>query len=289
MHGAVDTYATAFNENTLLTDDLQHPRYFEETAELVRRLSQFDNELKVATQELYNRIQQQVASSPALPQDTLDVESPHMILVYVSRHHGAVTSVRTLYVLNHKTSVGITLQDHYLGNPAALSALFKTDEPAIEALEQNHRHIIRVSELSHSEHVAQMSYDRITALNEAIDTVPHIVLGMDEIDDLRNLYVSFSGAVPCPESIRRGDLRALYRSAKGKFVLSTQPAMADLGNILHPEFTMGAALNVLNDKGFDTYKNNLLAWQKKEKKRGREESPEWHHRAVPSGVAKPPV
>ena len=59
MHGAVDTYATAFNENTLLTDDLQHPRYLEETAELDRRLSQFDNELKVSTQELYNRIQQE--------------------------------------------------------------------------------------------------------------------------------------------------------------------------------------------------------------------------------------
>ena len=72
-------------------------------------------------------------------------------------------------------------------------------------------------------------------------------------------------------------------------MFSTQPGKADLGNILNPEFTMGAAPNVLNDKGFDTYKNNLLAWQKTEKKRGREESPEWYHPAVPSGVAKPPV
>ena len=156
MHGAVDTYATAFNENTLLTDDLQHPRYFEETAELVRRLSQFDNELKVSTQELYNRIQQQVASSPALPQDTLDVESPHMILVYVSRHHGAVTSVRTLYVLNHKTSVGITLQDHYLGKQEKVRALFKTDKPAIKALKQNDKHIIRVrAHMSHRCHIVE--------------------------------------------------------------------------------------------------------------------------------------
>ena len=50
--------------------------------------------------------------------------------------------------------------------------------------------------------------------------------------------------------------------------------------ILNPEFTMGAAPNVLNDKGFDTYENNLLAWQKAEKKRGREGSwadgPGWY-------------
>ena len=63
-------------------------------------------------------------------------------------------------------------------------------------------------------------------------------------------------------------------------MFSTQPGKADLGNILNPEFTMGAAPNVLNDKGFDTYKNNLLAWQKAEKKRGREgswaEGPGWY-------------
>ena len=94
---------------------------------------------------------------------------------------------------------------------------------------------------------------------------------MDEIDDLRNLYVSFSSAVPCPKGIRRGNLNALYRSPKEKFMFSTQPGEADLGNILDPEYTMGAAPNVLDDEGFDTYKNNLLAWQKAEKQRGRED------------------
>ena len=48
-----------------------------------------------------------------------------------------VESVTTLYVLDHKTSVGVTLRDHYFGDSAKIDELFAIKEPCISALHRD--------------------------------------------------------------------------------------------------------------------------------------------------------
>ena len=234
MHEAVKEYSWAFQTNPRLTSGLQHPNYFLETAEQLHRLSQFENELLESKQNLDSRIQKQQDKAKRQRQEDImdipDVESPHMILVHVSRinddnSYNRIKGVRTLYVLNHKTSVGITLQDHYLKQPAKVEALFygarRAGAVAIESLQPNVEDIVYVRHPPQRSALVQMEYANITMLNKGIENVPHTVLGMDDQDALTKLYVSFSKAVKCPEGVLRGrsaDFRALYRSVDEKEV-----------------------------------------------------------------------
>jgi hypothetical protein len=47
------------------------------------------------------------------------------------------TGLTTLYVLDHKTSVGVTLRDHYFGDSAKIDELFAIKEPCISALHRD--------------------------------------------------------------------------------------------------------------------------------------------------------
>lgn len=290
MHEAVKEYSWAFQTNPRLTSGLQHPNYFLETAEQLHRLSQFENELLESKQNLDSRIQKQQDKAEPLAKrqrqdimDIPDVESPHMILVHVSRinddnSYNRIKGVRTLYVLNHKTSVGITLQDHYLKQPAKVEALFygarRAGAVAIESLQPNVEDIVYVRYPPQRSALVQMEYANITMLNKGIENVPHTVLGMDDQDALTKLYVSFSKAVKCPEGVLRGrsaDFRALYRSVDESKVKGFDTATlcdADLGKSVNPEITMGFSCSLLNSTAehFDQHKTELLAWQKKEKR-----------------------
>ena len=300
MHKAVKEYSRAFQTNISLTSGLQHPKYFLETAEQLHRLSQFENELLESKQELDSRIQKLQQQDKAEPlakrqrhvdiMDIPDVESPHMILVHVSRidddNSYRIKGVRTLYVLNHKTSVGITLQDHYLKQPAKVEALFygaRAGAMAIESLQPNVEDIVYVRHPPQRSALVQMEYANITMLNKGIENVPHTVLGMDDRDALTKLYVSFSKAVKCPEGVlhgRRADFRALYRSVDEKEVKGFDTVTlcdADLGKFVDPEITMGFTLHFMMNstaEQFDQHKTELLAWQKKEKR--EEDFIPWH-------------
>ena len=290
MHKAVKEYSRAFQTNISLTSGLQHPKYF---LEQLHRLSQFENELLESKQELDSRIQKLQQQDKAEPlakrqrqdimdiPDVPDVESPHMILVHVSRidddNSYRIKGVRTLYVLNHKTSVGITLQDHYLKQPAKVEALFygaRSGDVAIESLQPNVEDIVYVRYPPQRSALVQMEYANITMLNKGIENVPHTVLGMDDRDALTTLYVSFSKAVKCPEGVLRGrsaDFRALYRSVDESEVKGFDTYAlcdADLGKSVNPEITMGFSCSLLNSTAehFDQHKTELLAWQKKEKR-----------------------
>ena len=288
MHEAVKEYSWAFQTNPRLTSGLQHPNYFLETAEQLHRLSQFENELLESKQNLDSRIQKQQDKAKRQRQEDImdipDVESPHMILVHVSRinddnSYNRIKGVRTLYVLNHKTSVGITLQDHYLKQPAKVEALFygagaRAGAVAIESLQPNVEDIVYVRYPPQRSALVQMEYANITMLNKGIENVPHTVLGMDDQDALTKLYVSFSKAVKCPEGVLRGrsaDFRALYRSVDESEVKGFDTYTlcdADLGKSVNPEITMGFSCSLLNSTAehFDQHKTELLAWQKKEKR-----------------------
>ena len=286
MHEAVKEYSWAFQTNPRLTSGLQHPNYFLETAEQLHRLSQFENELLESKQNLDSRIQKQQDKAKRQRQEDImdipDVESPHMILVHVSRinddnSYNRIKGVRTLYVLNHKTSVGITLQDHYLKQPEKVEALFygagaRAGAVAIESLQPNVEDIVYVRHPPQRSALVQMEYANITMLNKGIENVPHTVLGMDDQDALTKLYVSFSKAVKCPEGVLRGrsaDFRALYRSVDESEVKGFDTYAlcdADLGKSVNPEITMGFSCSLLNSEHFDQHKTELLAWQKKEKR-----------------------
>lgn len=278
---AVSRYRELFWAHSHLTESLKAPEYFEETAHQLRRSTeQFKAELHNSTQALHQRIAEE--SQPAEPSakrqrgflrfcDVPDVESPNMILVYVSRQTtggtGAIVRVRTLYVLTHKTSVGITLADHYLGRPEKIRRLFASNQSAIEALLPNVEDIKYTD--YHAAQQAQREYENITRLNMDIQTVPLCVLGMDDMDGTAKLYLSFSEAVECPKGIktgRRGDVRALYRSMERNVLgfATTTPGVADLGNTVDPEITMGLPRRILNSDRFDEEKRELLAWQRKE-------------------------
>ena len=205
--------------------------------------------------------------------DVLDLSSPHMLLALVRRRQDkdrTVESVTTLYVLDHKTSVGVTLRNHYFGNSAKIDELFAIKEPCISAL---HREVgllqpcskHPVEQVNGRAHKLYNGKTPISDLMKGIQKQKHTVLGMDPDYPHRNvsrpshtLWVSFSKAVTLPSNIFRGNLKYLYRRWDGSRI-----ADCDLGEDLDPMWTIGLGLDgiSMNESQDDKFVRDLLDWQ----------------------------
>ena len=202
--------------------------------------------------------------------DVLDLSSPHMLLALVRRRQDkdrTVESVTTLYVLDHKTSVGVTLRDHYFGDSAKIDELFAIKEPCISAL---HREVgllqpcskHPVEQVNGRAHKLYNGKTPISDLMNDIQKQKHTVLGMDPDYPHRNashtLWVSFSKAVTLPSNIFRGNLKYLYRRWDGSRI-----ADCDLGEALDPMWTIGLGLDgiSMNESQDDKFVRDLLDWQ----------------------------
>ena len=214
--------------------------------------------------------------------NVLDLSSPHMLLALVRRNpDGTVKSVTTLYVLKHKTSVGVTLMNHCLGHNSRIDELFAIGEPCITAL---HCDVRLLQPVCGGNGCAKKLYDRdnrdnlnpnlnpnrspIFDLMEHIKGQEHTVLGIDpdypgtEVwpgKAPRTLWVSFSDAVTLDRTkITKTDLKLLYRSNNSSIGLT--PGV--LGRPLDPMWTVGHPKGISMDlKEEEDFLERLLAWQ----------------------------
>ena len=209
--------------------------------------------------------------------NVLDLSSPHMLLALVRRRQDkdrTVESVTTLYVLDHKTSVGVTLSKYYLGRPE-IDKLFAIREPCITAL---HCDVSLLQPVNQGNGCAKKLYRKnreyrknespISDLMEDIKGQEHTVLGIDpdypgtEVADgekRSTLWVSFSDAVTLSLNIQRSNLSMLYRSAH-----ESPLTPGSLGLPLDPIWTVGHPKGISMEKAIeDEFVNHLLDWQEK--------------------------
>ena len=219
-----------------------------------------------------------MAQSPTKLKNVLDLSSPHMLLALVRRRqdeHRTVESVTTLYVLDHKTSVGITLHNHYFGDSAKIDELFAIREPCISAL---HRDVSLLQPVEQGNGCAKKLYRKnreyrknespISDLMKDIKGQEHTVLGIDpdypgtEVadDEKRStLWVSFSDAVTLSLNIhiQRSNLKMLYRSAH-----ESPLTPGSLGLPLDPIWTVGHPKGIsMNESQVNKFVSDLLDWQ----------------------------